>query len=365
MEKVIGIIGSTGLLGQSIINFMKDKYTLIGLDRIKTKEDKKLYKEYVFDLNCEEKLTDFIKECDIVVNCSGPSYFIKDKVLKICIKLEKDYIDPFGSLDLIKNSSYEKLNSRVLIWCGDYPGFTGIIPYWVKSEVLDSIDYLEINRGSNEKISASAVCDLLLSSNMNFGKANYYLDNNILTYNKSKIKKEYSRHIGKNLYIAEFINKEILEVSKKLKIKTAHFGNIFFDKKDIEFINEAYFEMSLSKKENLLSVSKSIANRFNINKTEESETLFIVRVCGIKKGYNRKREIIISSKKSYDVSAYIIKKCIDNIIDKKFEYGVYRPFEILNAKELVDNMLEVNIIDKIKVFDLFSNEANIYDIGSI
>lgn len=365
MKKVIGIIGSTGLLGQSIINFMKDEYILIGLHRTKSKADKKLYKEYIFDLNNEKELTSFIKKCDIVVNCSGPSYFIKDSVLKICIKLEKDYIDPFGSMDLIKNNSYKTLNSRVLIWCGDYPGFTGIIPYWIESEILDSIDYLEINRGSNEKISSCAVCDLLLSSNMNFGKVNYYLDNDILTYNKSKVKEDYINCIGKKLYISEFINEEILEISKKLNINTVHFGNVFFNAKDIELINAAYFELVLAKKEDLLSISKSIANKFNLNKTEDSETLFIIRVCGIKKSYNTKVEIIIRAKKSYDLSAYIIKKCIDNIINKESVYGVYRPFEILNAKELVSSMLEANIIDKIDVFDSFSNEENTYDMGSI
>lgn len=364
MKKVIGIVGSSGLLGQSIINLMKDEYILIGLHKTKNKVDNRLYKEYTFDLNNEKKLTSFLKECDIVVNCSGPYYFVKDSVLKLCIKLEKDYIDPFGSMDLIKNNSY-KLNSRVLIWCGDYPGFTGIIPYWIKSEILDHIEYLEVNRGSDEKISASAVCDLLLSSNLNFGKSNYYLNNNMLIYNKVKVKEEYINSIEKNLYTLEFINEEILEVSRNLNIKTAHFGNVFFNKKDIKLINEAYFELSLAKKDDLLSVSKSIADKFNFNKTEDGKTIFIVRVCGTKNDYNKKVEIIIKSKKSYDLSAYIIKKCIDNLSNKEIENGVYKPFEILDPKDLMNDMLEYNIVDKIELFDSFSNEENIFEMGSI
>lgn len=367
-KPIIGIIGSTGLLGNKLIDFLTSKtYQIKGAHR--NKDTKKVieYDEYIFDISNLRYLDNFVKECDIVVNCSGPSFHVRDSVLKIAIKYQKDYIDPFGDEFILKNIKEQNIpiNSRIIISCGDYPGFTGIIPFWLKSIYFDSIDYIEINFGTNEKVSSSGLCDLLLSNAMGFGKANYFYKNERLFYNGGKIKKKYNSYLNKNIFISEFINNEIINASEKINIKESHFGNIYFYEDDIKEMQNVYFNIVESPSIDDMLFQARKASEI-LNNREKGNIIKIYNVCadGIKNKIKKQEKFDIISKSSVDISSFMMKESIDLLRSDDIKNGIYRPFDLFNAISIVNKMIRNSLILEINYYNEKSSYSKL-EIGEI
>lgn len=291
-----------------------------------------------------------------------------DKILKKALQYHKDYIDPFGDVYLMNSLSREQLNtcSRVVTSCGDYPGFTGLIPFWIRDNFVDDIEYMELNIGFNEIISSSGICDLLLSSHMGFGKANYYYEQNQLVYNGGITNKVYDKMLEREVYISEFINNEMVEVAKKLSIQRIHFGNIFFNSDNLEMMRQGYLNlMTTDNSEKIMQISNHIAADFNKRVIDEINNVYIIRVKGIKDGKLIEKELYLTAKKSSKISAYMLKQCIDSLYTKNIVQGIYRPFEVLDAKETITNMIEKNIISIVHNSKEISSCEEDWELGVI
>ena len=138
--------------------------------------------EYVqVDVRNRKELIKFCQNCSIVINCTGPSYYLSREIASVVCEHNIDYIDTFGiGIDKEELYNYE---STMIIGAGSFPGLSGILPVWIRKEQQESeIRRVNIFAGGNEHITASACADFLLSTFSQFGKIDSY-------YSHQQIKK--------------------------------------------------------------------------------------------------------------------------------------------------------------------------------
>lgn len=341
-EKRIGVLGGNGNIGKLLIGYLNEQNYKLSVANRRKKVD--YINQSIFDVRDEKNLERFISDNDIIVNCIGPSFHYSEYILKNTLKHSKIYIDPFGDDYILKD--IRRINtSKVVISSGDYPGFTGVLPCWIKEKYFDTLENISISYKAGGNITATGLFDLLMSSYVGFGKSNYYYKNGRYERTNSTTKKRYSKFINKFLYEEEYVNKEAIDVSNKLGIREMHFKNMNVEKSDHVLFGNMYFDM-LSKKNfsEKISLLQHHATMFNNSNDNTENTLYYIEARGNKDKNKQFIAMEILCKDSSAISAYMLYKSIEAVINLDLAYGKYRPFEILNSDDLIKNMIKRELI---------------------
>ena len=97
MNKLIGILGCGGGVGQYVVNYLKGKYPLKCGQRKIVNMNADTDIEYVqVDVRNRKELIKFCQNCSIVINCTGPSYYLSREIASVVCEHNIDYIDTFG-----------------------------------------------------------------------------------------------------------------------------------------------------------------------------------------------------------------------------------------------------------------------------
>ena len=97
MNKLIGILGCGGGVGQYVVNYLKGKYPLKCGQRKIVNMNADTDIEYVqVDVRNRKELIKFCQNCSIVINCTGPSYYLSREIESVVCEHNIDYIDTFG-----------------------------------------------------------------------------------------------------------------------------------------------------------------------------------------------------------------------------------------------------------------------------
>ncbi|MEI3614291.1 NAD-dependent epimerase/dehydratase family protein [Pseudogracilibacillus sp. SO30301A] len=75
-KKTIGILGSYGAVGQLLTDFLKDNYHIITTYYSSKRNETDIY----INIYQPSTMRSFIKQCDVVVNCAGPSYLVSAQI---------------------------------------------------------------------------------------------------------------------------------------------------------------------------------------------------------------------------------------------------------------------------------------------
>lgn len=170
----IGIVGGYGAIGNIISEELlkNSAYRL----RIGGRNQEKINKRVIaigerasgkkVDIYDGNELEVFCEGCALIINCTGPSWMIKDRVIKYALKAGCDYVDPgiWHDKSNLYKRSFEKRGLTGLLYAGWVPGLTGLLPrylYNIGKESLDSIQSLNVYCGDRSSWSASASHDIL------------------------------------------------------------------------------------------------------------------------------------------------------------------------------------------------------------
>lgn len=170
----IGIVGGYGAIGNIISEELlkNSAYRL----RIGGRNREKINKRVIalgerasgkkVDIHDGDELEVFCEGCALIINCTGPSWMIKDRVIKYALKAGCDYVDPgiWHDKSNLYKRSFEKRGLTGLLYAGWVPGLTGLLPrylYNIGKEALDSIQSLNVYCGDRSSWSASASHDIL------------------------------------------------------------------------------------------------------------------------------------------------------------------------------------------------------------
>ena len=101
------------------------------------------------DIDDQSALDAFCRECGLVINCTGPSWRVLDRVAIAALRQGVHYVDP-GGYDPLYNAltdNQEELKEKGLTFimsAGLLPGLSGLFPAYVAQNRFDHVKYLEI-----------------------------------------------------------------------------------------------------------------------------------------------------------------------------------------------------------------------------
>lgn len=186
-----------------------------------------------------ESLNRFCEECDLVINCAGPSRLISDRVALASLRQKIHYVDVAGDEPLYEKLLHKKeeiKNKKLnfILSAGILPGLYGVFPDYIANTEFDSIDDLKYYWAGEGSLSFSAAYDYVCSIEEGFGVVSSYYDMGEIR----KIKVGFSESIilpspVGEVSIYSILTPELIRVARKYEIKSAYAYNAYRDKSDL------------------------------------------------------------------------------------------------------------------------------------
>ena len=158
MEKIM-VLGGAGAVGSVAARTLASKAYFsdivigdINLDlagKIAEEMESPIVSVQKVDVRDPEGLRDAIKDCSVVLNCSGPFYKFAVPVLKAVIDTGVNYVDICDDVDvtldiLRMDGAAIRNNVKALIGMGSSPGITNLLAKFAADTLLDSTDSIDI-----------------------------------------------------------------------------------------------------------------------------------------------------------------------------------------------------------------------------
>jgi hypothetical protein len=173
--QVIGVLGASGAVGRAAVRELRDLAAgelLLGgrrLDALRTVVDRDLAgraQAVRADVSAPASLAAFAERCDVVLNCVGPTYRLKDTVAAAALRAGAHCVDVAGddpAAEALLSSGDPATGGRsVVLSAGTLPGLSSILPRWL-ARGLDAAVTLSAYCGGLEPCSATVAEDLMLS----------------------------------------------------------------------------------------------------------------------------------------------------------------------------------------------------------
>lgn len=342
---MIGILGYNGFVGKTVLNYLSDQYLIrCGGRQI---HEEKITKgiEYVkVDVDDTNSLKKFCQGCDVIVNCIGPSYFLAEKILGVVEKVGAAYIDAFGVNLFNRRESYA---IPVVVGAGSFPGLSGMLPAWTKQNSDLEPVKIEIFAGGKEKITQTACIDFLSSIINRFGKSGvYYTAQGLENENSMIILPEV---FPRNAIGVSYLTEELIQAACENNIKELHWYNVQNYPKYGEVMAEAMIQlMKDSSYENMKCISNGVIQKISANTSiDDLKYIIVIEVQNDEKFLLQR--YIWEADDSYVINGAILAYCAKKLYEERQEKGIFWPFQILDASEIVEKLVQNNIL-KVRQF---------------
>lgn len=120
------------------------------------------------DVDDAAALARFAEDCAVVVNCSGPSYRVLDRVARAAVAAGAGYVDAGGDdpvHDLLRGGT-----GTAVLSAGMAPGVTGLMPRWLAGHGFDECHALTAHVAARDRFTIAAAGDYLLSLGNGYGQ---------------------------------------------------------------------------------------------------------------------------------------------------------------------------------------------------
>lgn len=363
---MIAIIGGYGQVGLGTLNLLLSEY---GAENIKiggrypekisgeTKEqigNIRLEKVDVYD---KGSLKNFIRECDIVINCCGPSHKLSYDIYKIVSECGKKYVDAgFDMRFTVEKSS----SAAALYGCGSSPGFSGLAQKYLVS-LFDEAENLNYYYGGISKFTKAAAEDYLIGAceEKTGFMANYrnYKKESLTSFESETTELPY---FSEDIKIIPFYDDECEETAVSSKIKNASWFIVSEGERVTSLMKNARYEWNKDKEKCIKNFMTSV----NLDLIGRKEYMcFLLECDGIKDGsYVKKRMAVKTYQPSYFTgfmtgiaAVYMMKNNVKN--------GVYTMSEIVDPVFVWNSIQKYNAAHIISISDV--KDDSYYDEGEI
>lgn len=332
-----GLLGATGHVGRAAAD------TLIGMGKYEVhlgvRDAEKAEKMFqgkaavsVIDIFDSEKLKDFCRGCDIVINCAGPSELIGDRVLKACIENGAFYVDPAGGQRLIKllsaqnNRLCEKKLAAVSS-AGVFPGLTEIVTRYASEKYFDEALEVKLYFAGEGKLSYNAVSDIgsEITSDTDGEKRKEFI--------RDKFFSEISENrCGYELNVAEF-NKACNE----LEMDKYRFYNTY---PDIKFLNKLMEVAEYEEKNDKDGKKARLVELQHFYEERKDKELTFIRaeIKGYKDGIYIEKKVSFMAKKDWNVFTGIIAALTADHVLGSGKSGALRADEAVLTERFMNDL---------------------------
>lgn len=326
-SKRIGILGATGIIGQSLAEILQQKKLTVlkGSRGLENGPDTK-------KVNIDEprSLKEFIDRCDIIINCTGPSLLTNQKILPAVVNAGKDYIDAFGwtnSKDSLKQEA-----SRIILNAGSVPGMLSVL---IRSMYKAETQEMKVWSGGREGGSIGSVGDIILSSINGYGESNCYIEDSETVKNKNLYLELFdgAEELPDKISTQLILTSEIRSVVKYLGVQNIRNYTIWAEERMKRIIMFGCVEASrLKKEEDLNKLFSTVLREINqLNKSKQPWFTIVIKSIEEYETTVLRLDTNDSSKLTAAMLAYMA----DTLIHHEVAGGVYWPFELADSGEVL------------------------------
>ncbi|OMI35638.1 NAD-dependent epimerase/dehydratase [Streptomyces sparsogenes DSM 40356] len=173
---MIGVLGASGAVGRAAVRELRalghtglrlGGRTASALCAV-AEENAVGHDETVWaDADATDGLRAFTEDCDIVLNCVGPTYRLRATVASAALAAGAHCVDVAGddpaAEDLLKGGDPARDDRTVVLSAGALPGLSSLLPRWLAGQGLDGATALTAHCGGLETCSPTVAHDLMLS----------------------------------------------------------------------------------------------------------------------------------------------------------------------------------------------------------
>jgi hypothetical protein len=164
---MIGILGGYGKVGLQAARVLKgwgNPSLRIG-GRNPEKVQNKIINEFPdaewvkVDIENDDSLKNFITDCELIVNCAGPSHRITARAAQMCLSYGCHHIDA-GEGKNIERMHKSSQRTAAFYGAGAIPGLSGLLPRWLANS-FDNVKNLIAYTGGLDQFTLSGAEDYL------------------------------------------------------------------------------------------------------------------------------------------------------------------------------------------------------------
>lgn len=356
MDKVIGVLGCSGAVGKNVIEYLGDRYQILGGQRSPVLFEKSNVEWVKTDIYDKESLRVFCKKCDVVVNAAGPSSKIKWTVAECAAELGVDYVDTSGESIYIERERdiFKESKQSFVIGAGLEAGLSGLVPYYLVKD-FDQVEVADCYFGSRQRISPSSLADLLCSCFIDSGYANAcYQNGKIVHMEVPSDEKRKVLGFKEEIYRKPYISNEIITMAKQCGIERVNWYHAIADAQTIDILTSLFSGVSDIQGDELLEkMVEKYMNVFDaIANTKPLFNSMLYDFTGVKNGVKIRKATVCQVAEAYRVCGIVSALAAEYLLTYEAKPGVSWVCEILDAKEVVDILMKEKAIEDYKTIDL-------------
>ncbi len=352
---MIGIIGGYGAIGRNVSTLLQKwgKHPLkIGGRNPQSAKQKygASFSNVIWekvDVTEEESIKTFIKDCDLVINCTGPSHKISSKIAKICMEQPCHLIDS-GFDSNIRSFKSNTTDKCIVYHAGATPGYSGILPIWCASK-FDVVDTITTYIGAFEKPSKTGIEDYLegMLDETNLPRAawrNGQLAKGVLYRAFGVALPFFERRVN----TIPIFDAESEYVARVTKAKNAAWHFALDGENTIKALDSASTLYRTSPQEAIekLYVGTSIdtaglASYFKV----------LVQIEGIMEGKMTTKTFVLDTSGTNKMSGYMVAATAIAVIDGKVATGIKPAYTIENAAAILEIISALGMSNPIQILD--------------
>ncbi|OCC14040.1 saccharopine dehydrogenase NADP-binding domain-containing protein [Streptomyces sp. PTY087I2] len=178
---MIGVLGASGAVGRHAVEALIASGC--GPLRLGARKPEALSAEFLtqavetraVDATEEASLAAFCDGTQVVLNCAGPSYLLKDSVARAALRAGADYVDVLGddpAREALSAAGEPATERTVVLSAGTVPGLSALVPYVLMEGGAGTSppERLVAYAGGLERATPTVAADILLS--LDVGGAN-------------------------------------------------------------------------------------------------------------------------------------------------------------------------------------------------
>lgn len=334
--KKVGVLGCTGEIGKRIVELLQKNYSVkAGFHKVNPDKMWSSVEYSQFDIHDRKRLTFFIQECYIVINCAGASFIDGMYVAQICSDTGAIYIDPFGANYLEQEIRKANVPGTFILSCGCFPGFTGLaMKYLCDSyESVNSISGICIDR---QIPGVNGIIDFIISGLKGFGETSYYYYAGNKKYDDKQ--ENFRDYDGKEVEIQKYFTTEIADVINKFSPRKAIWYTPALDREITEIMQKAV--VGYIQTEQYISIftyAQKIQKLIEEKSRGECETGCEINIwsSGLSGGKQRERSIVIKSSFGSSLTAAVLDTVTAKIMEKGLTPGIYYATDIISMLDVI------------------------------
>ncbi len=231
MERKIGVLGASGVVGQAVVNeLIRKKVTgiIVGCRNIEKLQEFEGMEKRKVDINNTEELKDFCSQCSVVINCAGVFTPDAGSIARVCLETNTHYVDVSGDEKVVDclmemNGQFREKNLYGIHSAGVKPGLVEILAY--EEAIHNQSGEIKVFFSGNGEMSINAALDMVRStkSENNYGMS-YVHKGKIEKINEFMGKQYLPEPVGEVMCFP-IIDQMFLESMRSAGITSAYFYN--------------------------------------------------------------------------------------------------------------------------------------------